>query len=691
MKRTMGLILLLCMLLTCFMQCTVSAEVGKVEKIGSLPGAYTRKVMAQIENFNYILPEDTEKGLVPLIGTYLHPEKEFPAFFETCVPEGNRAFVVDLLLCEKETREVYDGSVELFPAEVKFFAEMVIGGGDFGWGKDYHLYYLTEDGAEEQEILSSDKRSFSFEMQKYGTYAFTYDPKGFFVNFYDGNKGEDGEPVKYYEKDGLTLEDTVSVLGDELKKPVRDGYVFTYWSHFDEGFGSVLTQDAKLCGNWYANWIPEEAYTPYEIRLSSPAQIIRGQENGKTLDLVMNENVFIDPDEYEAGIEEWEITGSEEISIEKVEKVDDRHLKLTLKGNSSSANGTLKIGVRFPRDYVTYEKALYPSDAPGAQGEQDERHQLDEAGVILSKYVSDNTVTIKGVTKPNIHISGGGSASISVPKDVSAIAVPKAAPAAGEVLKGSKVELTTTSSGAEIRYTTDGTTPDKNSALYSDGIVIEKDMTVKAIAIAGSRKSGVLTAHYTVREPKMQLKENIQSIRYIKGYSDNCFKADQAITRYEVLEALDHLLEIEEIKEAHTFKDVESRYADLVSRFAGVGIIDGYTDQTFGGNRGITRAELIKILCIPWKIESVEKETERFSDIGAHWAKGVIAAFTDRGYLKGYEDGTFRPDSEITRAEFVTLMNRVIGIKTQVRTHQFDDLTESYWAYEDIQKAYIFE
>lgn len=499
MKRTMGLILLVCMLLTCFMQCTVSAEVGKVEKIGSLPGAYTRKVMAQIENFNYILPEETEKDLVPLIGTYLHPEK---------------------------------------------------------------------------------------------------------------------------------------------------------------------------------------AYTPYEIRLSSPAQIIRGQENGKTLDLVMNENVFINPDEYEAGIEEWEITGSEEISIEKVEKVDDRHLKLTLKGNSSSANGTLKIGVRFPRDYVTFEKALYPSDAPGAQGEQDERYKLDEAGVILSKYVSDNTVTIKEVMKPNIHISGGGSASISVPK---------VAPASGEVLKGSKVELTTTSSGAEIRYTTDGTTPDKNSALYSDGIVIEKDMTVKAIAIAGSRKSGVLTAHYTVREPKMQLKENIQSIRYIKGYSDNCFKADQAITRYEVLEALDHLLEIEEIKEAHTFKDVESRYADLVSRFAGVGIIDGYTDQTFGGNRGITRAELIKILCIPWKIESVKKDTERFSDIGAHWAKGVIAAFTDRGYLKGYEDGTFRPDSEITRAEFVTLMNRVIGIKTQVRTHQFDDLTESYWAYEDIQKAYIFE
>lgn len=74
------------------------------------------------------------------------------------------------------------------------------------------------------------------------------------------------------------------------------------------------------------------------------------------------------------------------------------------------------------------------------------------------------------------------------------------------------------------------------------------------------------------------------------------------------------------------------------------------------------------------------------SDIGGHWAQGTIIQWTSKGYISGYEDGTFKPDNSITRAEFVRLVNQSMGY-TKTGNAYFSDVSSSYWGYNDIQKG----
>ena len=74
------------------------------------------------------------------------------------------------------------------------------------------------------------------------------------------------------------------------------------------------------------------------------------------------------------------------------------------------------------------------------------------------------------------------------------------------------------------------------------------------------------------------------------------------------------------------------------------------------------------------------------SDIGGHWAQGTIIQWTSKGYISGYEDGTFKPDNSITRAEFVRLVNQSMGY-TKTGNVYFSDVSSSYWGYNDIQKG----
>ena len=76
---------------------------------------------------------------------------------------------------------------------------------------------------------------------------------------------------------------------------------------------------------------------------------------------------------------------------------------------------------------------------------------------------------------------------------------------------------------------------------------------------------------------------------------------------------------------------------------------------------------------------------DTFKDIGNHWAKDVINDFASKGYTKGYDDGTFRPEDYITRGEFVSIFNRVFGL-TKTSGIVFDD-TANHWAEDQIDIA----
>lgn len=185
-------------------------------------------------------------------------------------------------------------------------------------------------------------------------------------------------------------------------------------------------------------------------------------------------------------------------------------------------------------------------------------------------------------------------------------------------------------------------------------------------------------------------------IAYVQGYADGTIKPNTNITRAETATLFYRLLtekRLEEIKTStHTFSDIPDGawYNDAVATMANGGYINGYADGTFGGANYITRAEFVAILARFIEISDVDCN---FSDItAAHWAYKYIAAATANEWLTGYDDGTFRPDSLITRAEAITIINRSLargvnadGLLDNIKS--FPDNTIGDWFYYDVLEA----
>jgi hypothetical protein len=113
--------------------------------------------------------------------------------------------------------------------------------------------------------------------------------------------------------------------------------------------------------------------------------------------------------------------------------------------------------------------------------------------------------------------------------------------------------------------------------------------------------------------------------------------------------------------------DVKGTNAEeAVAKLSSLGILQGYPDGTFRPDNTITRAEFSKIVAYAGGFgkaaEYLGATNTGFSDVSAnHWAAGYVAVAANKGYVKGYEDGTFRPEATITDAEVITVLLRVLG------------------------------
>lgn len=83
---------------------------------------------------------------------------------------------------------------------------------------------------------------------------------------------------------------------------------------------------------------------------------------------------------------------------------------------------------------------------------------------------------------------------------------------------------------------------------------------------------------------------------------------------------------------------------------------------------------------------SPDNNTKAVSDVGNHWANKQITEWVNKGLAQGYNNGTFRPENTITRAEFITLLNRAIGLK-ELGEVGFVDVLEENWFHHEIGKA----
>lgn len=186
-------------------------------------------------------------------------------------------------------------------------------------------------------------------------------------------------------------------------------------------------------------------------------------------------------------------------------------------------------------------------------------------------------------------------------------------------------------------------------------------------------------------------------IAYISGYSDGTVCPNASITRAEVAMIFYRLLDDDALAKYHTtenaFSDVPSGkwYSAAVSTLNAMGTLSGYPDGTFRPNDPITRAELASV-CVRF-FNAPEAAADAFSDISGYWARNAINAAVQLGIVSGYEDGTFRPANNITRAETIQMVNNVLG-RHPDKNHLLpgmvtfsDNLDTAKWYYTAIQEA----
>lgn len=257
------------------------------------------------------------------------------------------------------------------------------------------------------------------------------------------------------------------------------------------------------------------------------------------------------------------------------------------------------------------------------------------------------------------------------------------------------------------KYTVEGlATGDKVDSVKITGIQSEpgESPNVASDAVIKNAKGEDVTANYKITYVNGVLKaiEVLNKeihFNYVIGYTDGTIRPNNDISRAEVATIFFRLL-TDEAREQYTttagnFTDVKAGMwcNRAIATLTNMGIIKGYTDGTFRPNADITRAELATIIA---RFAKLDVNTKTFSDINGHWAQKNIELAAGNGWINGYEDGTFRPNNNITRAETFAMINRVLDRQTEsvsdlLPTSEMnmwsDNLNENAWYYKDVQEA----
>ena len=236
------------------------------------------------------------------------------------------------------------------------------------------------------------------------------------------------------------------------------------------------------------------------------------------------------------------------------------------------------------------------------------------------------------------------------------------------------------------------TVTDRNGKAKADYTVILKDRENNEVT-GKTDKDGVIVL------PAVEHKA------YIVGYEDGTFQPDGDMTRAEAAAIFARMISEEKgekINGNHSFTDVSKNawYADYIGYLAKYDIIKGYEDRTFRPDAPVTRAEFTAMTVRYYDLFHDVKyptSTTKYPDVsGSDWAVKDISFATNEKWLNGYADGTFKGDSNITRAEVVTVVNRATG-RTPDKEYinknlsvldKFTDLKDNKaWFFYDVMEA----
>lgn len=281
------------------------------------------------------------------------------------------------------------------------------------------------------------------------------------------------------------------------------------------------------------------------------------------------------------------------------------------------------------------------------------------------------------INSVNVTVTDKDGKTVSVSKSTGTDKVTLTLPAGKTLADGSWYTVTVT---------------DRNGNAKADYTVVLKDRNNNEV-------TGKTDANGIVILPAMEHKA------YIVGYDDGTFRPDGDMTRAEAAAIFARLISEEKDETASgkaTFTDIAGSawYAAEVGYLEKYGIIGGYEDGTFRPDAPVTRAEFTAMTVRYYGLFHEVKypaNTTKYADVSnSYWAVKDITFATNEKWLNGYADGSFRGDSNITRAEVVTVANRVMGRTPDkeyindnlAALNKFTDLkNNSHWAYYDIMEA----
>ena len=138
-----------------------------------------------------------------------------------------------------------------------------------------------------------------------------------------------------------------------------------------------------------------------------------------------------------------------------------------------------------------------------------------------------------------------------------------------------------------------------------------------------------------------------------------------------------------------SFKDVSTKYNTMVNLFAAAGVIKGYDDGTFKGDKTITRAEFCVLITNLMGLDISKARDQGFPDVkGNNWYVPYVNACAKAGYVKGRDTGNFDPNGLITRAEVATLINRITGADVESAVScAYSDVNPAKWYFKQVAAA----
>ena len=254
------------------------------------------------------------------------------------------------------------------------------------------------------------------------------------------------------------------------------------------------------------------------------------------------------------------------------------------------------------------------------------------------------------------------------------------------------VSATKTSDGGSTWYYREITAP--------EGYVLDRtEHKIKATNFSDTSGTAVQNA-VTVRNYRgttPDLLNDSDHFAYVIGYMDGNVRPYGLISRAETTTIFFRLLK-DSVRDgnlltSNTYTDVADDYwaNTAISTMTGLGIVQGRSTTTFDPKAPITRAQFAAI-CARFDTGKSSGE-QTFSDISGHWAEKYIQRAAELGWIKGFEDGTFRPDTYITRAQAMTMINRVLNRIPEENSdllpgmNVWPDCSPGDWFYLAVQEA----